>query len=273
MQKMISEDVIKNDLLKSISDRFNIEYNHLIEEFDKLNKLRSVNSKYSCDHNFFSRDNEQSFYWAGFLAADGCVYKRGENRTLIISLAEKDTDHLLMFKNHINYDGVIYSSTSKHSLKNPKWNDSIKKTLSISSDSIFDNLKRFNLEPNKTKIYTFPQWLKSHPLVNHYMRGYVDGDGSWFEDKSRNRICFELRGNKEFLQDYRSILESNLDIKSRTTVTTPDSTSKIKYYGKHLVPQVADFLYKDATIYLQRKYDIAIKSKDVVVSRKRYSYE
>ena len=34
--------------------------------FDKIRK-------YDVDHNFFSRDTEESFYWAGFIAADGWV--------------------------------------------------------------------------------------------------------------------------------------------------------------------------------------------------------
>jgi hypothetical protein len=228
--------------------------------------------KYSCNDDFFSNENEHSFYWAGFIAADGCVFKRGGSRTLHLNLSENDLEHLLEFKNIINFNGVVHTNIAKHSLTNPKWNDSIKKSLQISSAKIFEDLKIFNIIPNKTKVYTFPEWLKNHTLVNHFMRGYVDGDGSWFEDKSRRRICFELRGNQEFLQDYKSILELNLDIKSKVTVTTPDSTSKIKYYGKHIVPQIFDFLYKDATVYLQRKYDIAVKSKDVKIIRKRYNY-
>ncbi len=28
--------------------------------------------KYTCDDDFFSRDTEEAFYWAGFIAADGC---------------------------------------------------------------------------------------------------------------------------------------------------------------------------------------------------------
>jgi hypothetical protein len=229
--------------------------------------------KYSCNDNFFSNDNEQSFYWSGFIAADGCVFERGHSKTLHLNLSENDLEHLLKFKNIIEFNGIINTSIARHSLKNPKWHDSIKKSIVISSQQIFEDLKRFNVVPNKTKIYTFPGWLINHPLVNHFMRGYVDGDGSWFEDIKRGRICFELRGNKDFLQDYKSILETALDIKSRVTVTTPDSTSKIKYYGKHLVPQLVDFLYKDATVYLQRKYDIAMKSKDVKKERKRYEYK
>lgn len=273
MSKLISEEVIKNDLLKSISEKYNIDYSELLVELKSLTKIRTVLSKRTCDHYFFSRDNEESFYWAGFLAADGCVYKKCNSKQLILSLSEKDKDHLLKFKRQINFDGKINRSVTKHSLTNSKWKDSIKSTLTISSSQIFEDLKRFNIVPNKTKIYSFPEWLISHPLVNHYMRGYVDGDGSFFYDQKRDRVCFELRGNKDFLITYKSILESNFDIQSNNTVTIPDSTSKIKYYGKWLVPQIFDFLYQDATVFLERKYDIAIKSKQISKKRARYSYK
>jgi hypothetical protein len=154
--RWIEYDIIKNDLLKSISEKFNIPHNDLIYELNLINKTRNTKSKYSCDHNFFSRDNELSFYWAGFIAADGCAFKKGESKTLTISLSEKDIKHLEMFKDHIRFDGVISNSITKHSKNNPKWNDSIKRTISISSSQIFEDLKRFNINPNKTKIYQFP---------------------------------------------------------------------------------------------------------------------
>jgi len=263
MSKLIEFEIIKNDLLKSISEKFSIPYNELLNELDQLTKIRITNSKYSCNHDFFSKDNELSFYWAGFIAADGCAYKKGESKTLNVALAEKDLAHLLKFKADINFDGVIHRSISKHSLTNPKWNDSIKRSLQISSPQIFEDLKRFNIEPNKTLIYTFPNWLKTHKLVNHFMRGYVDGDGSFYNDKSRKRICFELRGTQLFLIDFKDILESSFSKKSNINVTTPDSTSKIKYSGKKIVPQIVDFLYKNANIYMNRKYEIAKLSREI----------
>lgn len=260
----IEIDIIKKDLLSAISKRFSISYNDLLEELSKIKHIKTETSKYSCDHYFFSKDNERSFYWAGFIAADGCVYKKGNIKRLVLSLAKKDLNHLLQFKNDIEFNGIISTSVSKHSLTNPKWNDSIKETIAISSLQLFEDLKRFNVVPNKTKSYTLPKWLHNHELVHHFMRGYVDGDGSFSYDKVRNRICFELRGTKEFLLDYQMILENKLAIKSKVNVTTPDSTSKIKYSGKKIVPEIVKILYKDATVFLPRKYDIAKRSLDIL---------
>lgn len=261
MSKLIEYEIIEKDFLKNISEKFSIPYDLLTEELGKLEKIRITRSKYSCNHNFFASDNELSFYWAGFIAADGCAYKKGQNKTLNIALSNKDENHLLKFKEHICFDGILHKSITKHSLKNPKWNDSSKVSLQISSAKIFEDLERFNIVPNKTKIYTFPKWLKEHKLVNHFMRGYIDGDGSFFYDASRDRVCFELRGTYDFLCDFKDVLDSNINIKNKSNVTTPDSTSKIKYYGKKTVPYVVDFIYNNSSFCLQRKYDIAIKSK------------
>lgn len=66
MSGLINEEVIKKDLLKTISIKYNIPIDELIEMLSLIRKSKIVKSKYSCDHNFFSRDNEKSFYWAGY---------------------------------------------------------------------------------------------------------------------------------------------------------------------------------------------------------------
>lgn len=223
--------------------------------------IKTKYSKYSCDHYFFSREDERSFYWAGFIAASKCAYIKSGNNILKINLSEKDLNHLIDFKNHINYNGLIYKSTSKNSLINLKWKDSIINTLVISSFQISNDLKRFNINLNKAEIYTLPNWVMTHKLVNHFMRGYCDSRGSFYYDKSGNKVCFELKGTKEFLTDYKAILESSFKIKSDINITMSDSTAKIKYSGKKNVPQIVDFLYKDATIFLNRKYEIANNAK------------
>lgn len=268
MSELIDVNIVENDLLRNISEKFNIKYEELLSEFSKITKRRISRSKYYCNHLFFSQVNEKSLYWAGFIAADGCVFKRNNNKTLIISLSERDVCHLDKLKNDIEFDGPLAKSITKHSVSNSKWNDSIKRSICISSARIFNDLQTYNICPNKTKIYTFPEWLQNHPLVNHFMRGYVDGDGSYFLDKSRDRICFELRGTKEFLDVYKSILDQNIKITNSNKVTTPDSTSKIKYYGNNTVASLYEFLYKDATVYLDRKKNIAEMAKKFLTNKK-----
>lgn len=231
-------------LLKKISDVYDIPYN----ELDYVLKLHVKNI---LNINYFNEETEQAFYWAGFIAADGCVYKK----SLIISLAEKDKEHLLKFKTSIGCQTKLNQSITKHSLTNSKWKDSIKNTVRINSENIVESLKKFNIIPNKTLVYKFPKEIINHKYLNHYLRGYNDGDGSFYLRRSRKIVAFELRGTKEFLEDVSFVFKRDLDI--NINVTTPDSTSKLKCQTLGYIPKLVDYLYKDATIFLERKYNIA----------------
>ncbi len=260
----------------------------ILEVYDRLESLRAVGRelgcsgetvrwymkkfgikpkepiKHNCNHNFFSIDDEESFYVAGFVAADGCVKKHSGNKNIInqfyIGLSVKDESHLLKIKNIMKSDHKLYSVVGKNSLRNSKWKDSSKRELVITSEKLCNDLKKFNVVPRKTYVYTFPEWLINHPLVHHFMRGYNDGDGSFYiQDKTKNipQVCFSLRGTPLFLHIYRSILERECDLQPRTkTVRVNTGIGVLEYGGNGIVAKIAKFLYKDATVMLDRKYEI-----------------
>jgi hypothetical protein len=119
----------------------------------------------------------------------------------------------------------------------------------------------------------FPKWLKNHPLVHHYMRGYIDGDGCFSISKNKGQdphITFSMRGTKEFLEVFHEILlmnnvcsenieRSELKHKNGKKYLAFDS---LRYSGNVIISKMYDFLYKDATIFLPRKEEIAKKAKE-----------
>ena len=144
--------------------------------------------RHSVNHKFFSEDNENSFYWAGFLAADGNVRKRrGSCREISLALSIKDKNHIEKFINAIESTAHMGIYLVKNSKRNSKWNDTKKAEVKITSEQMFNDLARFNVVLRKSLIYTFPEWLIEHKLVNHYMRGYFDGDGSFYFSQSPNK--------------------------------------------------------------------------------------
>jgi hypothetical protein len=218
---------------------------------------------HTCDEDFFSRDNEESFYWAGFLAADGCIGKHSNYKTtnyLSLALAKKDKEHVELFKKHINTSAPVLEYLVKNSAYNSKWNDSWKNEIKITSEKICADLARFNIVPRKSLIYAFPDWLIQHSLVNHFMRGYFDGDGSFYITLGKNKItpqlCFSLRGTTEFLTVYRSILEKECQLEEkRKDIRINTGIGVLEYGGNGILKKVAQFLYKNSTIYLPRKFD------------------
>lgn len=226
-------------------------------EISKPNK-----NMYSCDEDFFSRDNEESFYIAGYYAADGCIITKRDYGPCIVymALGSKDKNHFLKMKNIMKAEHPLSIKIVKNSIQNPNWKDSEENELRITSRKMCQDLARFNIVPRKSLIYTFPEWLINHPLVHHFMRGYNDGDGSFYiQNKTKNilQIYFSLRGTPPFLHIYRSILERECELEPRTkTVRVNTGIGVLEYGGNGVVGKIAKFLYRDATVMLDRKYDI-----------------
>ena len=226
-----------------------------------LAMLRSNAQVHTCNHEFFATDTEGSFYLAGLMAADGCVKKHsGKNPKInqfYLCLGEGDEELMLKVKNMLNATHTFHKVTTKNSERNPLWNDSRKLELVITSERLCNDLKKFNVVPRKTHTYTFPEWLINHPMVNHFMRGYNDGDGSFYiQDKTKTvpQICFSLRGTPEFLRVYRSILERECDIPVREKdIRVNCGIGILEYGGNGVIGKIAKFLYRKATISLKRK--------------------
>ena len=263
--------------------RVNLDPNKIVELYEKHQSVRKVGKElgctgetirtemhklglsinkpilYSCNESFFNEDNEKSFYWAGFLAADGCIVEKDNSLILSMGLSTKDRLHLEKFKSDLNAEHPIHEFVIKNSKRNSNWNDGYKAEIQICNTPICKSLERFNVFPRKTKTYTFPSWLIFNEHVNHFMRGYFDGDGSWFigASKKTDQLFFSLRGTKDFLVLYRSILENKCNLKQKTKpIRINCNIGVLEYGGNGISVKIRDFLYKNATVFLERKYDL-----------------
>lgn len=244
-------------------EKFGLEYQHQII--------------YNVDHKFFLKDNEESFYIAGFIAADGCVKDRISSSGTIrpemaLGLSKDDKSFLEQLRQIMKAEVPIRDFIVNNSKRNPKWNDTWKSELVITSKQICEDLKRFNIVPRKSLTYTFPEWMRTHPLKHHFIRGYNDGDGSFYipklaEGKITKQIYFSLRGTPIFLKNVRIILEQECNLEEREKeIRISSGHGVLEYGGNGIVGKIVDYLYKDATIYLPRKRDIAMKSKMFAVT-------
>lgn len=226
--------------------------------------------RYTCDEEFFSRDTEAAFYIAGFIAADGCVKK--DSSVLYIGLAKKDEKQLKIIKALLNANNPLYYYIIKNSRPNPNWNDTECVQLRISSKQLCKDLLRFGVTERKTHTLQFPDWMKSHPLKHHFIRGYFDGDGSFYtslkKDGSRTveQVCFSMRGTDHFLSSVAEIFRNEVALPEKSKKKAPRINSGIhtlEYGGNRLIEKIFNFMYADATIYMDRKYQIGIKAKDL----------
>ena len=91
---------------------------------------------------FFDENTEESFYWAGFIAADGCVYdlkgKYGTYKKFQINLSAKDVDHLEKLGKYIN------SNVRRFSCKKGE-KTHYKCSLQKQNADLIKSLDRFNI--------------------------------------------------------------------------------------------------------------------------------
>lgn len=222
---------------------------------------------YPCNENFFDELNEKSLYWLGFLAADGNLYKHHYTYSISLKLATKDKEHLIKFKDHINSLSPIHDFVVKKKGEAFKKREYFSSQFTISSEKIFNRLAEFNIVPAKTHIYKFPDQLKNHPDVRHFIRGCLDGDGWWREHRNNGKdYTTEIRvgmcGTPAFIREVFDIIKQECVIDSGSYyVRKSGNTADFEFCAKRDVNDIVDYLYQDATIYLPRKRDIAMMAK------------
>jgi intein-encoded DNA endonuclease-like protein len=209
-------------------------------------KLRTRNPTGKKNEDFFETiDTEEKAYWLGFLMADGCVNLKAKR----VQLALAETEPLEKFKKSIESNQDIKKYVKK--------NGDVTYRLDITSEKMCNDLIKYGCVPKKTYILKFPNIQKD--LEKHFIRGYFDGDGSIFFNKPIGNYIkptIHIVGNKEFLSVLKEKL--NLDEYKMTLLTRhPERNNNIRHFtldGKTSCKKFFNFVYKDATIYLERKY-------------------
>lgn len=230
------------------------------------------NRIYNCNYDFFSKDNEASFYWAGFIAADGWVVTEKCNYLLGIDLSIKDIKHLEKFKKSIDATQPIRKRIKKGGNINGKeLGHSEMCSIKIHSKQIVEDLKKFNVIPNKTYFLDIPEWLMEHKLLHHYLRGYIDGNGCFTVAQNKGQkphVTFCMRGTYKFLNQFSSNLHKKGVLLRSRKENEPIAGKKylafdkIQYSGNTVISKMYDCLYKDAALFLDRKEEICKKAKE-----------
>lgn len=200
------------------------------------------------DEFFFDEINtEEKAYWLGFIYADGYISKSNE---VGIELKSTDSSHLEKFRQAIQAERQV-KIYHKNSTFGPQDNC----RFSIGSEHMSKILLGYFGSINKTLEGTFPKIDTS--LEHHLIRGFFDGDGclTGFKDNEhifRPEIIFI--GTKETLQyiEYISGFPWNWSQRVKTKI----NNYQIECGRVNDCLNFLSYMYKDATIYLDRKYEL-----------------
>lgn len=231
-----------------ISNKYNISSSYVYKVLKRNNiKTRSnkINSrKYNFNQNYFDIiDTEEKAYWLGFLYADGYV----TNDYFGIALKKDDIGHLEKFNKSIssNYPIHIYISKGYSEVEYCR--------LLLKSEYTVNMLIEKGLLRNKSKILKYPKCIPIQ-LYRHFIRGYVDGDGSIH--KNGNTFGISIIGTPNMINWIMGIFnkEMNIPHSKLRKRNKDDIVVDCRYFGENCY-KIINYLYKDSKIYLDRKME------------------
>jgi transcriptional regulator with XRE-family HTH domain len=202
------------------------------------------------EHYFDVIDTEEKAYILGLLWADGCnVVDKG---SIILELQERDKDILETINNVTKNERPISLIPLKD--KNDKWQNQYKLTWqSKYTSSVLDSL---GMHKRKSLILEFPKWMHTD-LHRHFIRGYLDGDGCISLSYDGKFANVSMVGTRMFLEFIQDIFYNNLsaDVSVKRDLRAKDPICILRCNKKVDVMKILDWLYKDSTIYFERKYN------------------
>lgn len=256
---------------KELCKIYQVSVGTMYRYFDKFNVKRRLDIvKDSIKHDFFNLiDNEEKAYILGFYIADGNVYKGDSHQgyKFSIGISALDLELLEKIKNILSPENNICFSDERINNYGIKTNSMCK--LTIFSKEIVETLDKYGLGENKTYLVKSIKDIVPEELMFHFIRGYFDGDGNI----SYSKVSKKHTTKSDELKVYNYInynfniisLDHNIILEMKTflqkhSLTVSEYVDKkqcltISIHKKSEIELIFNLLYKNATIFMNRKYN------------------
>lgn len=164
--------------------------------------LSRASNQRVADLTILLNESPETYYWLGFLVADGTV----STTRLRLTVAIKDKPHLLKFAKYINYTGSF--NEKPHSI-----------SIAVMDTTVVKMLRsKFDINSNKTcnpSRYEIP----NTDLGLAFIAGFIDGDGSIMHQWKRldYRLAIKLHGSwEQFLLQINKLLSNSITTRINT---------------------------------------------------------
>lgn len=226
---------------------------------------------YDIDRNFFEKiDTQEKAYILGFIYADGY----NSNRQIVLTQLSQDKDILEKIKEVIKSENPIQEY-------NNSWGKSSAK-ITFNSVKLCKDISNMGAIKNKSLTLKFPEEIVPENLMQHFIRGYFDGDGCIWNGKrkkmivkdpksksgTRERIIhnvkFTFTGCYSFIKPLQEFLIRKIGLKEtklnfskakNKNNNTCDQVCTMEYSGRGNIKKLFDYMYSDSVIHGNRKYN------------------
>jgi hypothetical protein len=197
---------------------------------------------YNINFNFFENWTKESAYVIGFFLADGCVEPH-LNR-ISCELSMKDYNHLFNIKKLMDCENPICIKKTRNSC-----------ALYIHNKKMVNDIIIKGVIPNKSARARLPEVPEE--FLRDLIRGYFDGDGSFYQDNSKK--TYQFLGNINFISDLEKKLEKIGCSKKNPSIHNKGSVNcyRIRYSSKEDIKKIFNFMYYSNCFNLTRKLALA----------------
>ncbi|MBT4804571.1 hypothetical protein HON71_00180 [Candidatus Woesearchaeota archaeon] len=236
------KDNLGNLSQREIAKKLNIgktTINRWAEELGFKHKKHTVNDK------FFDTLTEESVYLLGYIYADGNISwnpKKGY-QTLTITASAKDKDHLERMRKVLSSTKPLLFSQKTNSYR-----------LIANNKNLSKRLMMLGVFPKKSLIVQFPDFLPDKYL-KHFIRGIIDGDGNVRYVERKKSPYFEITiasGSEDFCKSF--VKATHNFTKIPCNIRKLKGNTFILQYSCTRGEKLADFIYSQSNIFLERKY-------------------
>ena len=253
IKQKIIEDYKNNISLRNLEEKYNVSRSTISSYLEKIGikKIKGNHyRKYFHDEDFFEKiDSEEKAYWLGFMFADGYIVdneKRYGQDAFALTLAKDSIDSLEKFKKSIKATNPITWDTSKK-------NSQPQGRLLMRSQKTVNDLIDKGCVKQKSLILQPPKNIPEE-LIRHFIRGFFDGDGSLIKyERTKDSIIYSINitSTYEMVKWIKQVFQMGQIFPEKRR----EQTWYFTVGGNQQVITLYHFLYDNATIWMDRKYN------------------
>lgn len=254
----------KEYLIKLFPNR---TYINIRNKAEKIGLKRISQDRYYVNHEAFSEWNEYSAYFLGFILADGHLCYNGD-KYLQICVSIRDKDILEKFISYTEYAGSITKGhKEKHNVNiSGDYISNVSSTVRVTISNakiVKDIIDKGVQAGNKTYTAKFPENIPNN-MLRHFIRGVIDGDG-WVTVSINDYVSLGVVGTESVVTGVRD----NYPVDCAMNAVRHKGEN---YYdciiNGYKVMNILDWMYSDANVFLDRKYNKYIEAKNMYEIKK-----
>lgn len=243
-----------------IGEQFKISHKlvgKILDEYG-VHKRNTGGRVYTLDEHYFDKINSQNkAYILGLLYADG--YNTINKGTIRLQLSVDDEEILNKINAEVGSNRPLKLVDCSKRVYGNGYTSKNMYDLELFSVHMCKTLDAAGMHQNKSLILDYPSFLPDD-LNKHFIRGYFDGDGSIYQFIKKSgypQTTLTITSTENFCNKCLQIIRDKTSIGGNIYDASCHNgvTKVITVCGNNQCKKITDWLYEDAEMFIQRKYD------------------